>query len=273
MFRHFPIAKFVAETLAKKAAGLDKDGIDVFFTVDGDVHNRKSLVGDSGRQQLRAAMVEATPDNNDHDDHKESQTDMLEIFRKIAEGWRAKGKPATTLLVLTDGLWKDTNTDEFDKHIIKVAQEATQATSRRTGNRPFSIQFIRFGDEGYKRLCELDDVLCKENMVRDIVDHCSWRTSVDKMIKGSIEGFHDQDDNDEKDMKYHYQDLVALFKSYNDLHHVQERSSTLLSPLSPSPSLARTFSLVSNSSNREKHRSMPEPSPPRGGSHRKVFSQ
>ncbi|RYN24089.1 hypothetical protein AA0112_g9043 [Alternaria arborescens] len=273
MFRHFPIATFVAETLARKAAGLDRDGIDVFFTVDGDVHNRKALVGDSGRQQLQAALVEATPDNNDHDDHKESQTDMLETFRRIAEGWRIKGKPATTLLVLTDGLWKDTNKNEFDKAIIKVAQDATQVTSRRTGNRSFSIQFIRFGDEGYERLRELDDVLCSRNMVRDIVDHCSWRTSVDKMIKGSIEGFHDQDDNDEKDMMYHYQDLVALFKSYNDLHHVQEHSSTLLSPLSPSPSLARTFSLVSNSSNREKHRSTPEPLPRRGSSHRKMFSQ
>ena len=110
---------FVAETLAMKAAGLDRDGIDVYFTVDGDAHNLKALVGDGGRQRLRKALLNAAPDNIDH---KDSQTNMLEVLFRIAENWRTKGKSATTLLVLTDGLWKKTNNDVFDDAIIDLAQ-------------------------------------------------------------------------------------------------------------------------------------------------------
>ncbi|CAN9421752.1 unnamed protein product [Alternaria alternata] len=272
MFQHWPIAMFVAETLAMKAAGLDRDGIDVYFTVDGDAHNLKALVGDGGRQRLRKALLNAAPDNIDH---KDSQTNMLEVLFRIAENWRTKGKSATTLLVLTDGLWKKTNNDVFDDAIIDLAQDAAQAANLRTGNRPFSFQFIRFGDEGYERLRYLDDQLCKErNRGRDIIDHCSWRTSVYKMFKGSIDGFHDQSDADEQDMKYYYPALVALFKAYNESNHLQERSTGFLSPTSPTQSpLARTFSRSSNSLNWEKHRSVPETSPQRRSSHRKMFSQ
>jgi hypothetical protein len=76
---------FVAETLAMKAAGLDRDGIDVYFTVDGDAHNLKALVGDGGRQRLRKALLNAAPDNIDH---KDSQTNMLEVLLRMAFGRR-----------------------------------------------------------------------------------------------------------------------------------------------------------------------------------------
>jgi hypothetical protein len=46
MSKHWPIVTFVAETLAKNAAGLDKSGIDIKFTVDGSRHNKNDLKGD-----------------------------------------------------------------------------------------------------------------------------------------------------------------------------------------------------------------------------------
>ena len=261
---------FVAETLAKKAAGLDKDGIDVYFTVAGDEYNQKDLVGESGRQQLRTALSNATPD---HVDREGCQTDMCDAFSKISHNWKEKGKPATTLLVLTDGFWKETNDADFDRAVIKIAEDPIAATTKQTGKRLFSIQFIRFGDEGYERLRSLDDDLCKRHSGRDIVDHCSWRTSVTKMVKGSIEGYHDLDDADEQGMDYNYTELVGLFKRYNESNNAAE-SSAHLSPQSPTPSsLKRSWSRSSTSSDREKHQSAPTTLLRKNSSHRRPFSQ
>ncbi|KAI4928942.1 hypothetical protein J4E85_005564 [Alternaria conjuncta] len=270
MFHHWSIVTFVAETLAKKAAGLDKDGIDVYFTVAGDEYNQKDLVGESGRQQLQTALSNATPD---HVDREGCQTDMCDAFSKISHNWKEKGKPATTLLVLTDGIWKETNDVLFDQAVIKVAEDPIAATTKQTGKRLFSIQFIRFGEEGYERLRSLDDDLCKKHVGRDIVDHCSWRTSGTKMFKGSIEGYHDLDDADEQDMNYHYTELVGLFKRYNESNNAAE-SSAHLSPQSPTPSsLKRSWSRSSTSSDREKHQSAPATLLRKNSSHRRPFSQ
>jgi len=51
---------------------------------------------------------------------------------------------------------------------------------------------------------------------RDIVDHCSWRSTVEKMFKGSIEGQMDQQDPEERDITCSYTELVALFRRFND---------------------------------------------------------
>jgi hypothetical protein len=56
MCRHWPIVTFVAETLVKNAAGLDKDGIDLMFTVDGETLNIPKIKGESGRQSLQRAL-------------------------------------------------------------------------------------------------------------------------------------------------------------------------------------------------------------------------
>lgn len=252
-----------------KAAGLDKDGMDVYFTVDGEMHNRKGLIGENGRQHLRNALVNAAPD---HIESEDCQTDMWDTFCKISQNWSAKGKPATTLLVLTDGLWERTNKDSFDDALIKVAQDPA---NQRTGKRSFSIQFIRFGNaaKGFERLRYLDDDLCEIHRCKDIVDHCSWRTSVEKMFKGSIIGYQDQNDADEQDMIYDYPSLVALFESYNDSNSTTT-SNAQLSPQSPTVSTPmRSLSRSSRSSDREKHQSAPTTLLRKNSSHRRPFSQ
>ncbi|KAH7390460.1 hypothetical protein BKA66DRAFT_568405 [Pyrenochaeta sp. MPI-SDFR-AT-0127] len=272
MCKHWPIAMFVAETLAKKAAGLDKDGIDLVFTVDGHAHNQRDMVGDAGRKRLRASLNSAAPEDTDNEN---SQTDMLHTLTNIVQVWRSKGRPATTLLVLTDGIWRRTVPNLFDESIVNLSKETT--ADQRTGSRPFSIQFIRFGEEGFERLRYLDDDLCKKCR-RDIVDHCSWRATVDKMFKGSIEAYHDRNDAIEPRITHFYPDLVDLFQSFNDnLHHDRQLTSptNLLSPLSPPlSSLSRSSSRGSTSeSTQRKHDSVPPVRQVSWNSHhRKTFS-
>jgi hypothetical protein len=139
-------------------------------------------------------------------------------------------------------VWSKTEAAALHKTILDIARQ----DQRHAGNRHFSIQFIRFGDgETEKaRLQWLDDGLCAENSLRDIIDHCSWRTTVDKMFKGSIEGFHDQKDSDELPITYDYDQLVALFQAFN------EGNGSLLSPSQPQPTLSRSSSRSSTSTSR-----------------------
>jgi len=210
MSKHWPIVTFVAQTLALNAANLDKSGFDLKFTVDGHRHNDKRLKGDSGRRTLKKALKEAWPE---YKPNKHATTDMAQVFENIFKEWGSVGSPATTLLVLTDAVWSKTKLDTLNKTILDIAR----LDQRRAGYRHFSIQFIRFGEEGAMkaRLQWLDDCLCADHNLRDIIDHCSWRGPVDKMIKGSIEGSLDEQDSVGKPMSYDYDKLVELFNAFN----------------------------------------------------------
>ena len=251
MSKHWPIVTFVAETLAKNAAGLDKSGIDIKFTVDGNRHNKNDLKGDSGRQTVRKALKSAWPEYKQSD---KAITDMASTFSTIFKEWHASGKRATTLLVLTDAVWTKTDPTALHTTILDIAKHDEQ----NTGGRHFSIQFIRFGDTATEkaRLQWLDDGLCTENGLRDIIDHCSWRASVDKMFKGSIEGFYDDNEQDDSPMEYDYDRLVALFQAFN------EGGAGLLSPTQQGfhRSLSRSSSRSSTMSSR-KRGSAPAPAP------------
>lgn len=162
MFKHWPIAVFVAETLAKNAAGLDRSGVDVRFTIDGHKHNKKDLRGDSGRETLKKALKAAWPDNTPH---TSSSTDMARVLDEIRREWSQTGRRATTLLVLTDGVWSNTNDRDLEETILSIAEHDQQ----HAGNRHFSIQFIRFGDDDVQhkqKLERLDDKLCQEKGLR-----------------------------------------------------------------------------------------------------------
>jgi len=235
MSKHWPIVTFVAQTLAENAAGLDKSGFDVKFTVDGHNHDERRLKGDSGRRKLKKALKAAWPEQKQN---SYATTDMAKIFRNILKKWDRVGQPATTLLVLTDGVWSKENSDTFNKIILDIAR----LDQGNGGNRHFSIQFIRFGDESPEksRLEWLDDQLCVENNMRDIIDHCSWRANVLKMITGSIEVYADEQNSVDQPMLYDYDDLVDLFNTFN------KGGDALLSPTgTPSRTPSRTSKRLS----------------------------
>jgi hypothetical protein len=239
MSAHWPIVAFVAQTLAKKAAGLDKSGFDLKFTVDGHKHDEKNLKGDPGRTTLKKALNAAWPERYANSN---ATSDMARVFATIFQEWNCTNRPATTLLVLTDGVWPKTNLENLNKIILDIAGKDDLST----GNRHFSIQFIRFGDEAPEkaRLQWLDDHLCVDCGLRDIIDHCSWRAKVDKMFKGSIKGYADNQNSDEKPMSYDYEKLVDLFNTFN-----KEDDATL----SPTGLLSRTPSRGSNRSSISMH--------------------
>jgi hypothetical protein len=238
MSEHWPIVTFVAETLAKNAAGLDKSSFDVKLTIDGHRHDRTRLKGDSGRSALKKTLKAAWPEYKANDN---AFTDMARIFSDICKEWKGNGRPSTTLLALTDAVWSKTDLKALNETILSIAEHDQQ----HAGNRHFSIQFIRFGDTNVPKelLQELDDNLCVANNLRDIIDHCSWRTTVDKMFKGSIEGFHDQNDEDEPPIAYDYKGLVGLFQAFN------EGNGTLLlsNDLQRTPSRSSSRSSASSS--------------------------
>jgi hypothetical protein len=209
MFDHWPILIFVVETLAKTAAGLDKDGIDLMFTVDSEACDRPNLRGKFGRMVLKEALQKAWPPNTGNN---ESQTNVGQIVSKIYDTWKCKGQKATTLLILTDGNWSETDEGSLNETILRFARKEKQIV----GNRHFSIQLIRFGEHHKDRLQWLDDSLCKLHGLKDIVDHCSWRATVDKMFRGSVEGRVDQQDLPELGIPYWYKHLVTFFDSFND---------------------------------------------------------
>ncbi|KAI4691252.1 uncharacterized protein J4E84_003543 [Alternaria hordeiaustralica] len=239
MCKHWPIVTFVAQTLAMNAAGLDRDGFDVKFTVDGRTHDQQRLRGDRGRKKLKKALKAAWPEQKPNDN---TTTDMAQIFQTIFGEWKQTGKPATTLLVLTDGVWSNENTATFDKIILDIAR----LEQRPGGSRHFSIQFIRF-DDGLPekiRLQWLDDHLCAKNGLKDIIDHCSWRADVEKLLTGSIEVFADNHNSVDPPMLYDYEELAGLFNTFN------RGGDALLSPTStPSrtPSRASKRLSISNS--------------------------
>ena len=239
MSKHWPIVAFVAETLAKKVAGLDKSGIDIRFTVDGDIHRERGLKGDSGRRELKRALKAAWPE---YKPNAHATSDMAKTFTDVFHEWRHIGQPATTLLVLTDGVWSKTDLNTLNTTILDIAQR----DQRNAGKRYFSIQFIRFGDAVAERarLQWLEDHLCADHKLRDIIDHCSWRSTVDKMLMGSIEGYWDQKEPEEPPVLYDYDDLVDLFNAFNRGY---DGKSGHLSRLSQTPLRGSIRSSVSTS--------------------------
>jgi hypothetical protein len=262
MCKHWPIVTFVAETLAKNAAGLDKDGIDLMFTVDGETLNVPKIKGDSGRQALQRAIRNAWPEDAKSDD---TMVDMAQVLTNIYRKWNSKGKkpPPTTLLILTDGEWS--KTDELS--LREIILDFAKLEKHRAGPRNFSIQLIRFGEENKAKLTWLDDTLCQQKEHKDIVDHCSWRSTVDKMFRGSIETWQDGQDPSEPDITYYYPHLVKFFDSFND------GGASLLSPDGQNQNRLSVSRTSSKSSIRKKHESAPPEQTNREfRAHRKTYS-
>jgi hypothetical protein len=164
MLEHWPVLTFVAETLSRKVAGLDKSGIDVKFTVNGHLHNRVNLRGEKGRAAFTKALHESQPPQLLSEDYFLS-TDMNQVFMEIFREWRdptrGQEKP-TTLIVLTDGEWRGTQPSlTLNNTIVEFGKEVL--SQKRYNPRHFSIGFVRFGDTQKLKLEELDDKLCDAN--------------------------------------------------------------------------------------------------------------
>jgi len=157
MERSWPVVTFVAVTLAMKIAGLDEDGYDVRFTINGAKHDKFGLKGKSGLETLRKILMAAQPQSS-------KPTDMSKVLDGLfREHQRGRYKKATTLLVLTDGAWKGTiPVDNADKKIVEFARDLERV---KVPDRHYTIGFIRFGVEFRDKLKALDDELSKKHKI------------------------------------------------------------------------------------------------------------
>lgn len=155
MSPHWEAAKFVLETLAMKLAGIDKDGLDLYFTF-GAI-NVQNAAGLTAPKKFVDSMDLASPNHPDRGDQP-FETDMSANLGPIFD----KYNPAKrmTLIVLTDGVWaKRGGVEKMIAGFIKNLSAKRQAELRR-----FSIEFVRFGtdDAAKARLKWLDDKLHTE---------------------------------------------------------------------------------------------------------------
>ena len=157
MEKSWPIVTFVAVTLAMKIAGLDEDGYDVRFTINGKKYDKFGLKGKGGLETLKKMLMAARPQSS-------KPTDMSKVLDGMfREHQRDRYRKATTLLVLTDGAWEGTiPVDNADKKIVEFARDLEKV---KVPDRHYTIGFIRFGVKFRDRLKALDDELSKKHKI------------------------------------------------------------------------------------------------------------
>lgn len=152
MRTHWPICEFVCNTVALKIGGLDKDGIDVQFTID----NNHLHLSKPSPKDLRERLREARPAIGE-----QHGTDMGSTLERIFNTYLNRKKfKATTIIIFTDAIWEGTR--PVDDIIVKFARSIENHPNR-FDPRHFTIGFIRFGDgaQEKKKLKYLDDHLCR----------------------------------------------------------------------------------------------------------------
>jgi len=166
-------ATALLKQLVQKAAGQDKDGMDLtFFAGEFKVRGKK----DPSHFTTAMKKKEVKPMTTVPADIRKV---LAKIFRSYLEqldekkhtkksslpSWRKPGRKDLTLIILTDGTWEAIiDKDDVKKMIVTFARELTDRLSLE--HRPVSIQFIQFGSnkDAEVRLRELDNDLKLEGI-------------------------------------------------------------------------------------------------------------
>jgi hypothetical protein len=154
---YWEAATYVIETLTMKLAPLDKDGLDLVFTIGQQKPVNRS---GSGAAKAFAKIMEQKKPPAPRTADEEAKTDMAETFGIVFEDFlRSYKSKRMTLLVLTDGLWRGSRPERPVEEKIANFVRKAQSKSDNMEERRFSISFIRFGDypDAIGRLTSLDD--------------------------------------------------------------------------------------------------------------------
>ncbi len=147
----------VLETLTMKLAPLDKDGLDLVFTVGQEKpFNAK---GKNAHKEFRKRMDWAAPSANSSAS-AERKTNMTETLGRVFSEYISQNKrKRMTLLVLTDGQWRGMPERTAVGKKIADFINSSFVQRHKMEDRRFSISFIQFGDDPYvsKLLKWLDD--------------------------------------------------------------------------------------------------------------------
>ncbi|KAF2668397.1 hypothetical protein BT63DRAFT_456036 [Microthyrium microscopicum] len=188
------LVAFIVETLAQHMTGCVENGLSLYFTNSLDsLPMVKSNVADKFREVLLSPQIWQ------REGRVEKRTDMAEILQKRYTEYLQlpKSSPprASTLLVITDGLWSDMEPENKVETELVAFIRAMTSRWPNLKDRHYTIQFIRVGHDptSKSRLQRLDDQLCLEQEYTingqpfpDVVDHTHWTGKVQKMICGSF---------------------------------------------------------------------------------------
>lgn len=159
---HWYEATYLLETLLMKAAGQDRNGMDLYFT--------RGTVSRENERSI-SSIVTAMRDENAQPMDK-IKTDMKEALTKILSKYyqdldaekkshKKKALKNLTIIVLTDGLWEAMSNKDEVKDKIAAFVKKLEDMGNNLEDRPVSIEFIHFGDDSdaTERLRQLDDEL------------------------------------------------------------------------------------------------------------------
>lgn len=156
MQKHWNHVKTTLLALAMKIGQLDKDGLDLEFTL-GEAHNLHSVKGDKIRKKFAQSMEDASKSLGDGD-----HTNMAATLRKVFDDYYSDTRKRQTLLILTDGLWNDGASSKEDvETAIRMFINTLNSRLKKMERRWFTIGFISFGDDpqAISRLDALDNRL------------------------------------------------------------------------------------------------------------------
>ncbi|KAI1081682.1 hypothetical protein F5B20DRAFT_52386 [Whalleya microplaca] len=178
MSSFWKIMTIVLDTLVSKIDRLDKNGLDIEFTI-GNEHNADSVSGKQVMSKFKDAKEDALTRLHPF------ETDMEKTLTHIFDQYLSNPVRRMTLIVLTDGVWRGTLSSEVvEKAIADFLKK--KALNEKLEKRWFTIQFISFGDAGLQILERLDDEMEKTYSIPDVIDTEPVSGDVYKMILGSV---------------------------------------------------------------------------------------
>ncbi|XXG99358.1 hypothetical protein Hte_005695 [Hypoxylon texense] len=168
----------VLETLVSKVETLDKDGLDIEFTI-GNQHNSHGVSGSKVLSKFKGAKQESLSRSFP------IGTDMAKTLTHIFDGYLRGVRRATTLIILTDGIWPGT-VDSRNVEVSIAEFLKKPMLEKKLEKRWFTIQFISFGHQTPDILNHLDDEIGKTYSIPDVIDTEHVSGDVYKMILGSF---------------------------------------------------------------------------------------
>ena len=159
MNEHWYEATKLLELLVKKAKGVDDNGMDLRFTTgSATLRNEESaskFVGKMEKARPKTASRERA-----HTDLRSSLGHILHEYSSRVKNNGGNSKDAV-VIILTDGVWAGMEEKLSVAEQIKTFSDKLRTQQLFTKHRPFSIQFIQFGNDqdATDRLRYLDDYL------------------------------------------------------------------------------------------------------------------
>jgi hypothetical protein len=134
----------LVEAVFRGVSAIDKTAFDLNF-----VFKDKRIIEQTHYKKIRKAMEDCKPRS------EFGPTNILSQLERVFTEYKRRVKPGhdaelMTLLVVSDGLWHGMDgkeRGEVDTMILDFIKDIMKSLSDQMHRRPFSIEFIQFGDD------------------------------------------------------------------------------------------------------------------------------